>query len=59
VVEYGDKDVDYMINVLENLPHHLTAACVSNDVLFTEKILSSSINGTTYHGLKARTTGAP
>lgn len=59
VVEYGSKDVDYLIEILENLPHHLTAACVSNDVLFTEKILSSSINGTTYHGLKARTTGAP
>jgi 1-pyrroline-5-carboxylate dehydrogenase len=48
-----------MIEILENLPHHLTAAIVSNDVLFTERMLSSSINGTTYHGLKARTTGAP
>jgi len=47
------------VETLENLPHHLTAAIVSNDVLFSEKMLGLSINGTTYHGLKARTTGAP
>lgn len=36
VVEYGSKDVDYLLEILEDLPHHLTAACVSNDPLFTE-----------------------
>ena len=47
------------MEILENLPHHLTAAVVSNDQMFTNRVLSSSINGTTYHGLRARTTGAP
>lgn len=41
------------------MSHHLTAAVVSNDPIFTEKILGSTVNGTTYHGLRARTTGAP
>ena len=41
------------------MSHHLTAALVSNDVLFSEKILGKTVNGTTYQGLRARTTGAP
>ena len=59
VVEYGNNDVDFLLETLEALPHHLTAACVSNDPFFTDKILGSTMNGTTYHGLRARTTGAP
>ena len=41
------------------MSHHLTAAVVSNDNVFTEQILGSTVNGTTYSGLRARTTGAP
>ena len=37
----------------------MTAAVVSNDQVFTEKILGSTVNGTTYAGIRARTTGAP
>ena len=48
-----------MLDVLNKLPHFLTAGLVSNDPIFTEKILGNTVNGTTYHGLKARTTGAP
>ena len=48
-----------MLDVLESVPHHLTAACVSNDPLFTDRVLGLTVNGTTYHGLRARTTGAP
>lgn len=59
VVEYGNKDVDHLLEILEAIPHHLTAACVSNDHLFSEKILGATVNGTTYQGLRARTTGAP
>lgn len=59
VVEYGNRDVDFLVETLENLPHHLTAAIVSNDAQFCDKMLGLTINGTTYHGLKARTTGAP
>ena len=37
----------------------LTAAVVSNDIHFMNYVLGRTINGTTYAGLKARTTGAP
>lgn len=59
VTEYGNKDVDYLLEILEGMSHHLTAAVVSNDSVFQERILSSTVNGTTYSGLRARTTGAP
>ena len=32
---------------------------VSNDALSTDRILGKTVNGTTYHGMRARTTGAP
>ena len=32
---------------------------MSNDVVFQQEILASTVNGTTYSGMKARTTGAP
>jgi 1-pyrroline-5-carboxylate dehydrogenase len=41
------------------MSHHLTAAVVSNDVEFTTKVLANTVNGTTYAGRRARTTGAP
>lgn len=59
MTEYKDKDVDQVLDTLERMSHHLTAAVVSNDPIFTERILSASVNGTTYAGLRARTTGAP
>ena len=34
-----------------------TAAVVSNDILFQNKILGTTVNGTTYCGIRARTTG--
>lgn len=41
------------------MSHHLTAAVVSNDVGFVQRVLASTVNGTTYAGMRARTTGAP
>jgi 1-pyrroline-5-carboxylate dehydrogenase len=41
------------------MEHHLTAGVVSNDVLFLDKVLGQTVNGVTYCGLRARTTGAP
>merc|ERR1712130_885343 len=32
---------------------------VSNDPRFQDKVLGRTVNGTTYTGIKARTTGAP
>ena len=41
------------------MAHHLTAAIVSNDATFRTRMLANTVNGTTYAGLRARTTGAP
>lgn len=48
-----------VLEAMERMHNHLTAAVVSNDVLFRQKVLAHTINGTTYCGLRARTTGAP
>ena len=41
------------------MSHHLTAAVVSNEAKFCKEVLGSTVNGTTYVGMRARTTGAP
>jgi len=46
VVEFGNNDIDYLLEIIGALPHHLTAAVVSNDVLFNQKILGHTMNGT-------------
>jgi 1-pyrroline-5-carboxylate dehydrogenase len=59
VVEYGDDDVDTVLDILERMSHHLTAAVVSADITFQNRILGATVNGTSYCGMRARTTGAP
>ena len=59
VIIYGDNDLPVVKEALEQITQNLTAAVVSNDVFFQQEILSSTVNGTTYTGMKARTTGAP
>lgn len=48
-----------MLEVLEQFSHHLTAAVVSADIAFQNWVLARTVNGTTYCGIRARTTGAP
>ena len=59
VVTYGDDDIDTVLGMLEKMSHHLTAAVVSADVEFQQRVLAATVNGTTYCGMRARTTGAP
>ena len=59
VTEYGNAQLDTVLDVCESIPHHLTAAVVSNDAIFTDRVLGETVNGTTYQGWRARTTGAP
>jgi len=59
VTEYDDSSLDQVLEACEKMSHHLTAAVVSNDVDFQQKVLSNTVNGTTYVGRRARTTGAP
>lgn len=59
VVEYGDEDLPRVLEILQRMSQHLTAAVVSSDVAFQNRVLGATLNGTTYCGMRARTTGAP
>jgi len=59
ITYYNDDSLDKVLDALERMSHHLTAAVVSNDVTFQHKVLANTVNGTTYAGRRARTTGAP
>lgn len=59
ITEYKASQLPLVLNTLERMHAHLTAAVVSNDMLFLQEVLGKSVNGTTYAGLSARTTGAP
>ncbi|KAJ8753288.1 hypothetical protein K2173_019687 [Erythroxylum novogranatense] len=59
ITEYKKDQLPMVLDVLERMHAHLTAAVVSNDSLFLQEVVGKSVNGTTYAGLRARTTGAP
>lgn len=54
VTEYGDAELDSVLEACERMNNHLTAAVVSNDVSFQRKVLEATVNGTTYCGIRAR-----
>lgn len=55
----GEEELAKVLEACERMSHHLTAAVVSNDLLFRSEVLANTVNGTTYAGIRARTTGAP
>lgn len=57
VTEWSDGELPLVLEALERMSHHLTAAVVSNDVNFVQHVLGHTVNGTTYCGTRARTTG--
>jgi 1-pyrroline-5-carboxylate dehydrogenase len=59
VTEYSEDQLELVLEACERMNAHLTAAVVSNDPLFLQDVLGRSVNGTTYAGIRARTTGAP
>jgi len=59
IVTWRDGELPKVLDVLERMSHHLTAAVVSRDVDFQNAVLGATVNGTTYCGIRARTTGAP
>jgi 1-pyrroline-5-carboxylate dehydrogenase len=59
ITEYNDHDLPHVLEACERMHHHLTAAVVSNDIQFLGRVLGNTVNGTTYCGIRARTTGAP
>jgi 1-pyrroline-5-carboxylate dehydrogenase len=59
VTSYDDDKATGPLEACERMDHHLTAAIVSNDINFIQHVLAHTVNGTTYAGIRARTTGAP
>jgi len=59
ITVYDDYTLPLVLRALEQMSHHLTAAVVSNDLQFLQHVLANTVNGTTYAGRRARTTGAP
>jgi 1-pyrroline-5-carboxylate dehydrogenase len=59
VTEWQDGELPLVLETLERMENHLTAGIVSNDPIFINQVVGSTVNGTTYVGMRARTTGAP
>lgn len=59
VTEYKKDQLPLVLDALERMHAHLTAAVVSNDPIFIQEVIGNTVNGTTYAGLRGRTTGAP
>jgi 1-pyrroline-5-carboxylate dehydrogenase len=59
IVSWSDEELPKVLEILERMSHHLTAAVVSKDINFQNEVLGATVNGTTYCGIRARTTGAP
>ena len=57
VTEYSEGELPLVLEALERMTNHLTAAVVSNDINFVQHVLGNTVNGTTYCGIRARTTG--
>ena len=53
------SDLPAVVRLINSIGRYLTAGIVSNDPVFLQEILGSSVNGTTYVGVRARTSGAP
>ncbi|CAJ1359516.1 unnamed protein product [Effrenium voratum] len=59
LVDYKEGQQQKVIDAINRMPNHLTAGVVSNNPVFINEVLGNSITGTTYVGMRARTTGAP
>ncbi|XVE56986.1 hypothetical protein DITRI_Ditri04bG0055300 [Diplodiscus trichospermus] len=59
ITDYKKDQLPMVLDALERMHAHLTAAIVSNDPIFLQDVIGNTVNGTTYAGLRARTTGAP
>ncbi|KAI9086527.1 hypothetical protein K1719_031611 [Acacia pycnantha] len=69
ITDYKSNQLPLVLDALERMDAHLTAAVVSNDPHFYRQdlnknpssleVIGKTVNGTTYAGLRGRTTGAP
>jgi len=59
IVDWKEGQLPQVLEILNAMPNHLTAGVVSNDVLFLQEVLGNTISGTSYAGIRAKTTAAP
>lgn len=59
ITSYNNKTLDLVIATINRMKSHLTAGIVSNNPDFYNYTLGRTVNGVTYVGMRARTTGAP
>lgn len=59
IVDWKEGQLPQVLEAVNTMKNHLTAGVVSNDVKFIHEVLGNTISGTTYAGIRARTTGAP
>mmetsp|Transcript_57659 Transcript_57659/g.122656 ORF Transcript_57659/g.122656 Transcript_57659/m.122656 type:complete len:555 (-) Transcript_57659:366-2030(-) len=59
IVDWKEGQLPLVLECLNNMENHLTAGVVSNDVRFLHEVLGNTISGTTYAGMRAKTTAAP
>ncbi|KAF4662723.1 Succinate-semialdehyde dehydrogenase, mitochondrial [Perkinsus chesapeaki] len=57
--EWKDDQLQLVLDATERMSAHLTAAVISDDPQVKNAVLGVTVNGTTYAGVRARTTGAP
>ena len=60
VTEWDSRnDLESIIYIANRIRHHLAGGIVGRDVELINEIAGRTVNGTTYAGIRARTTGAP
>jgi len=59
IVDWKEGQLPLVLEMLNAMENHLTAGVVSNDIRFLNEVLGKTISGTTYAGLRAKTTAAP
>lgn len=59
VAKWASNEEDVMLDFLSRIDALLTAAIVSHDSLFINRVIADTCNGTTFCGLRSRTTGGP
>lgn len=59
ITEWEDSQLDLVLHHLESISLHLTAGVVSNDPVFVNKVIGSTVNGTTYTGNPPRQHSLP
>jgi len=59
IVDWKEGQLPEVLHLLNSMENHLTAGVVSNDIRFLQQVLANTISGTTYAGIRAKTTAAP